>query len=123
MTLDERDKCLAASCIPLAFLVRPERRAQKPSGMEEFSESACFHRLHNLFWCVGEPQMAPFLTPEQQSARAEFDRVYHSLPWRVIAAHPHISELPDDDLSPLMASGQRLLKLIEIPSPHATTVS
>ena len=123
MTLDERNKCLGASCIPLAFLVRPERRAQKPSGMEQFSESACFHRLHDLFWCVGEPQMAPFLTPVQERALAEFDRAYGSLPWRVVEAHPHISELPDDDLSPLVSPGRRLLKLIEVPSPHATTVS
>jgi hypothetical protein len=91
--------------------------------MEQFSESACFHRLHDLFWCIREPQMAPFLTPAQERALAEFDRLYRSLPWRVIAAHSHISEVLDDDLSPLVAPGLRLLELIEIPSPHATTVS
>ena len=123
LTLDERSKCLGASCIPLAFLVRTERRAQKPSGMEQFSDSACFHRLRDLFWCVGEPDMAPFLTPEQQRALAHFERVYHSLSWRVIEAHPHISELPDDDLSPLTTPEERLLELIETPSPHAANVS
>ncbi len=99
--------------MPLAYLVEPERRARKPTGMEAFSESACFHRLRDLFWCVAEPQMAPFLTPEQSAALAEFERAYHSLPWRVIDAHPQISELPDDDLSPLVPAGQRLIHLIE----------
>jgi hypothetical protein len=117
LNADEQKQCLRASCMPLAFLVVPERRAQKPSGMEAYSESACFHRLRDCFWCVGEPMMAPFLSAEQSAALAEFERVYQSLPWRVIEAHPHISELPGDDLSPLMPAGERLLRLIE-PQTH-----
>jgi hypothetical protein len=96
----------------LAYLVKPERRANKPDGMETFSQSAVFHRMKDLFWCIAEPEMAPFLTVEQIHALAEFERVYRSLPWRVIDGHPHISELPDDDLSPLVPAAERLYELI-----------
>ena len=112
---EQQQQCLAGSCIPLAFLVEPERRARKPSGMESFSESACFHRLRNLFWCVGEPAMASHLSGEQRAALAELDRAYHALPWRTIADHPHISELPDDDLSSLVPAATRLFRLIAPP--------
>jgi hypothetical protein len=106
----------------LAYLVQPERRARKPTGMEAFSESACFYRLKDLFWCIAEPEMTPFLTAEQNAALAEFERVYQSLPWRVIDGHPHISELPDDDLSPLVPAAERLYELIR-PHTHATHVA
>jgi len=87
--------------------------------MEAFSESACFHRLKDLFWCIAEPEMAPVLTAEQSAALTEFERVYDSLAWRVIDGHPHISELPDDDLSPLVSAAERLYALIR-PHTHAT---
>ena len=109
--------------MPLAYLVEPERRANRPEGLKAFSESAVFHRLRDLLWCIAEPDMAPFLTAEQSAALAEFERVYRSLPWRVIQEHPHISELPDDDLSPLVPAGTRLLDLIRTPAPHATHVA
>jgi hypothetical protein len=53
------------------------------------------------------------LSDEERAALAEFTRVFESLPWRVIEAHPHISELPGDDLSPLLPAGKRLLSLLE----------
>ena len=56
--------------------------------------------------------MAPHLSAQQRAALAEFDRAYHALPWRGIADHPHISELPDDDLSSLLPAGSLLLRLI-----------
>jgi hypothetical protein len=102
--------------VPLEYLVDLERSASKPTGMESFSESACFHRLRDLLWCVAGPRMAPFLTAEQSAALAEFECAYRSLPWSVIEAHPHISELPNDDLSPLVPAGQRLLQLIDSPT-------
>jgi len=58
------------------------------------------------------------LSDEERAALAEFNRVFKSLPWRVIEAHPHISELADDDLSPLMETGQRLLGMLEA---HSTS--
>ena len=104
---------LLAPCLPLAFLVRPERRAQKPTGMESFSESACFHRLHDLFWTFRDAPAVALLSDDERSVLAEFTRVFESLPWRVIPDHPHISELPGDDLSPLLPSGERLLQMLE----------
>lgn len=123
MTAQQQQQCLSASCMPLAYLVEPERRGRKPKGMEVFSESACFHRLRSLFWCIAEPQMAAFLTPEQTAALIEFERVYQSLPWLLVDGHPHISELPGDDLSPLLPACERLYRLIApicVPDPAAS---
>lgn len=122
LTTDQQQQLLRVSCLSLTYLVDLKRRARKPSGMESFSESACFHRLRDLSWCIAQPEMAPFLTAGQSAALAEFERIYHSLPWRVIETHPHISELPDDDLSPLIATGQRLLKLINAATRRPPTL-
>jgi hypothetical protein len=81
--------------------------------MESFSESACFHRLFGLFWTLRDADATALLSDEERAAKEEFTRVFESLQWRVIQAHPHISELPDDDLTPLLASGERLLQLLE----------
>lgn len=123
LTTDQQQQLLQVSRMSLTYLVDLKRRARKPSGMESFSESACFHRLRDLSWCISHPEMAPFLTVEQAAALAEFECVYHSLPWRVIETHPHISELPDDDLSPLIPTAQRLLKLIDAATPAASGVA
>jgi len=112
LSLQQRKFYFVLCCWSLAYLVDPERRARKMSGMESFPESACFHRLRDLSWPSEHAQMAPFLTPEQSAALSEFEQVYHSLPWCVLADHPHISALPDDDLSPLMPAGKRLFELM-----------
>jgi hypothetical protein len=113
LTPEEQKMALLAPCLPLAFLVRPERRAQKPTGMEGFSESACFHRLHDLFWTLREAPVFALLSDEERTVLAEFTRVFEMLPWRVVPDHSHISELPGDDLSPLLPSGERLLQMLE----------
>lgn len=113
MLTEEQKMTLLAPCLPLDFLVRPERHARKPTGMESFSESACFHRLHDLFWTFRDAPAVALLSDEERSMLAEFTRAFDSLPWRVIPEHPHISELPGDDLSPLLPSGQRLLRMLE----------
>ena len=112
LTFEQQRSCLVGAGVPLRFLVQPERRARKVPGMESFSDSACFHRLRDLVWPIASPEMAACLSTEQSAALAEFERIYHSLPWQVIAAHPHISELPGDDLSLLVPAGERLLRLI-----------
>ena len=104
---------LETPCLTLNFLVQPERRTKKLTGMESFSESACFHRLHDLWWTLGDAEAVALLTDDERAALAEFNRVFKSLPWRVIEAHPHISELPDDDLSPLIPAGEKLLRMLE----------
>jgi hypothetical protein len=113
LTLEEQKMMLLAPCLPLSFLARSECRARKPTGMEGFSESACFHRLHDLFWTFRDAPAIALLSGEERSALVEFTRVFESLPWRVIADHPHICELPGDDLTPLLPSGERLLQILE----------
>ncbi len=117
MTAQQRDTLFRAPCLPLSFLVRPERRAQKPTGMESFSESACFHRLRDLSWTLDAPETLALLSVAEKAAIDEFDRIYGSLPWRVIDDHPHISELPDDDLSPLVPAGEKLLAQLDARLP------
>jgi hypothetical protein len=100
-------------CIPLRFLVDPQYRAKKPGGMERFSESACFYRLHDLFWTVRQPGAIALLSTDSRAALDEFNQVFESLPWQVIESHPHISELPSDDLLPLVAVGKTLYKALQ----------
>jgi hypothetical protein len=113
LTTEQQKIALSAPLLPLRFLLLPEHRANKPSGMESFSESACFHRLYDLLWTLREKDVVAILSDEERAALADFTRVFESLPWRVIEASPHISELPDDDLSPLLPTGDKLLRMIE----------
>jgi|SRR5688572_2671260 len=113
LTSDQQERAFLPPLMPLRFLVRPERRAQKPAGMESFSESACFHRLHSLAWTFHDADAAALLSRDERATLEEFTQVFESLPWRVIGAHPHISELPGDDLSPLLPTGERLLQILE----------
>jgi hypothetical protein len=113
LTPDQQNAAFHIPLLPLGFLVRPQNRATKPTGMESFSESACFHRLHSLCWTLRDPDAVTLLSHDERAAVAEFTQIFESLPWRVIEAHPHISELPGDDLSPLLPSGERLLRMLE----------
>jgi hypothetical protein len=113
LTPDQQKSALLAPCLPLSFLVRPAGRDKSLNGMEGFSDSACFHRLHDLFWTLRDAEAAALLNAEERAAAAEFNRIFQSLRWRVIEAHPHISELPDDNLSPLVPAGDKLLRMLE----------
>ena len=113
LTPDQQDAAFRAPLLPLGFLVRPKHRAKKPTGMEAFSESACFHRLHSLCFFPLRDYAAALLSDDERAAVEEFTQVFESLPWRVIESHPHICELPGDDLSPLLPSGERLLRMLE----------
>ena len=110
---DQQLAALRAPQAPLGFLIDPVRRTQRPGGFEEFSDSAVFHRLHDLLWTLGEPPVWALLEDAEKAALAEFDEAFNSLPWRVIESHPHISELADDDLTPLIPAGARLYHLLE----------
>ncbi len=105
-----REHLMDSYGMPLAYLAY--RRASRLNGMEAYSASACFHRLRDLCWPREAPETAPFLSQEQRTALIAFEEIYHSLPWRPIADHPHISELPGDDLSPLVPAGKLLLRLV-----------
>jgi hypothetical protein len=81
--------------------------------MKGFSDSAIFHRLHDLLWTFNEPEAVALLNPEEKACLMEFNEAFASLAWRPIVTHPHISEVPDNDLSPLIPSSTCLLKLLE----------
>ena len=110
---DQQWNALRAPCGPLGFLVRPERRAKRTTGLESLSDSACFHRLYDLCWTLRDPEALALLTAEERAAVEEFENIFQSLPWQPVASLPHMSELQDDDLSPLIPVGERLLRLLE----------
>ena len=111
---DQKRASLVAPCVPLKFLLRPEQSVKNLNGMGAFSDSAYFHRMHDLlFWPLNDAEVTALLSDDERDALADFNREFDSLSWRVIADHPHISELPDDDLSPLVQPGERLLRLLE----------
>ena len=99
----------------LKFLVQPSERHSRRigSGMASFSDSAIFHRLRDLVWTLGESQVIALLNAEEITALADFNEAFDSLPWRKVEGYPHISELPDDDLSPLEPTGKRLFYLLD----------
>jgi hypothetical protein len=51
--------------------------------------------------------------PAERGYLNDFNAVLESLPWRVIDDHPHISELANNDLSPLLPSATQLLQSLE----------
>lgn len=81
--------------------------------MRGFSDSAVFYRLHDLFWTLREADALALLSDDERLVVNEFDRLFDSLPWRVIPSHPHISELPDDGLTPLIPTGEKLMQMLE----------
>lgn len=113
LTPEQKKLVFLGPLVPLRFLVRPECRAKKPGGMERCSQSACFHRLHSCFWTLRDSDAVALLSADERLVLAEFTRVFDSLRWRVIETHPHVSELPDDDLSPLLPAGEKLLQMLE----------
>jgi hypothetical protein len=81
--------------------------------MEGFSDSAIFHRWMDLFWTLGDPEAIALLTPEEKEWVTEFNAILKSLPWRPIESHPHISDVPDEELSKLLPVATRLLESLE----------
>src|SRR5262245_55754280 len=113
LTSEQKQAAISGPCFPLRFLVRPESRTAAREQMKGISDSAIFHRWMDLFWTFREPEAAALLTPTEKGCLLEFHAVFESLPWRPLESHPHISALPDDDLSPLLPAGTRLLQLLE----------
>jgi hypothetical protein len=102
---------LAAPRIPLQFLVSPIPRP-KPAGMDDFSDSAYFHRLHELLWTFREASVVFLLTNDEREALADFDHAFASLAWHEFDRENHFSHLTDNDLSPLIELGKRLLQFL-----------
>jgi hypothetical protein len=80
--------------------------------MVGFSDSAIFYRLWDLMGGVRDPLVASHLTEGEKEALAEFMTVFDSLAWEPVSSHPHVSEIPGDDLSPLLPAGRRLHDLV-----------
>jgi hypothetical protein len=108
-----KQQALLAPRLPLRFLTKPETRATSRHQMQGFSDSAIFYRLHDLFWTLREADALALLNDEEQLVVRDFDRLFDSMPWRVILSHPHVSELPDDDLKPLIPAGKKLMRMLE----------
>jgi hypothetical protein len=113
LTSEQKRLTLLGPCFPLRFLVRVESRSNTRENMKGFSDSAIFHRYMDLFWTFHEPEAIDLLTSEEMGHLTEFTAAFAALPWRPIASHPEFSKLADDDLSTLLPSGTRLLKLLE----------
>src|SRR4051812_30699955 len=112
MTQEEIKLSLTAPQLPLGFLLELHSRDTNRSQMPGCKDSAVFFRLWDLFDTMREPTVLAELTPEQRAAADSFHAVMLRLPWRVLPEHPHISELPNDDLSPLIEPGKRLFSAL-----------
>jgi hypothetical protein len=117
LTAEQKKQALLAPCTPLRFLIQPETRDASRRQMRGFSDSAVFYRLHSLFWTLREADAVALLSQKSQTVLVAFTRAFDELPWRVIPDHSHIRELPDDDLTPLIAAGAQLFELLQT-EPH-----
>ena len=116
LTVEQKKQALLAPCIPLRFLLKPETRETSRRQMRGISESAVFYRLHSLFWTLREADAVALLNQDAKTVLVAFTRVFDSLPWRAISQHPHISELPDDNLTLLVPTGAELFQLLQTES-------
>lgn len=112
LTTEQKRAVFLAPCNPLRFLVSPAPRP-KQAGMDAFSDSAYFHRMHDLLWTFREPSVLEMLTRDEQVTLAEFNRAFSALPWQEFDVENHFYHLSDDDLSSLIEPGKRLLQLLE----------
>jgi hypothetical protein len=109
----QQEAAFLAPCAVLSFLVRPERRLQSRTSREPHPDSAYLHWLYEECWTFRDARAVALLNDEERAVLAEFNRAFESQPWRVMEAHPHLSELPNDDLTPLIPAGEKLLRIVE----------
>ncbi len=109
LSKEQKEAVMHAPRLPLSFLLelhpRDVNRRGWPAGTKD---SAIFFRLWDLFDCLRDSEAIAALTPEQRAASESFHDAMTTLPWRTISEEPLIKELPDDDLTPLLAPGRRL---------------
>src|ERR1700690_1890366 len=80
LTAEQKKQTLLAPCIPLRFLLQPETREPLRHQMKEVSDSARFHRLHDLFWTMRDVEVVALLSEDEQRVLASFTRIFQSLP-------------------------------------------
>jgi hypothetical protein len=109
---DQRS-ALRGPCGALGFLLELHSRDLYRRGMPGLRDSAVFFRLWDLLNTLREPDVLAVLNDEQRRTARAFELAMAWLPWQMISSHPHISELPDDDLTPLMDVGRRLYDCLD----------
>ena len=107
ITSDQVDSAAIGACLALRFLFHPKQQHVSRNQLPDLSDSAIFHRLWDLLGLI-EPATRTRLNATETEALEEFMRCYNSLPWEPLADQPHISQLRDDDLSPLTRVGKSL---------------
>lgn len=75
--------------------------------MPELSDSAIFHRLWSLLG-LHDPEILSRLKDAEIESLAIFLQKFDSLPWEPLTDNPHISQLRDNDLSPITPLGKSL---------------
>jgi hypothetical protein len=113
MSNDMKQHLLLAPRLTLGFLTKLETRAASRHQMQGLSDSAMFYRLHDLFWTLLEVDALALLSDGERRIVCKFDQLFDSMHWRVIPTYPHISELPDDDLTHLIPAGEKLMRMLE----------
>ena len=108
LTDQQMEQSLLAPGLPLSFLLELHDRDTNRKQMPGMKDSAVFFRLWDLTDALREPDVIAILSDEQREASRAFHEKMNELPWKVIPSYPHIQELADDDLAPLMEPGRRL---------------
>lgn len=97
-----------AICRSPLRLILDETKLKNRNQMKEFSGSAYVFRMFDLLFCLRWPGVSEKLTEKEKKDLASFTTAFDALPWRPLPAHPHISELPDDDFSALFTPAKKL---------------
>jgi hypothetical protein len=98
---------LKASCLPLS-LILDAQKVRSRDQMRDVSESAYIFRMFELFFSLRHPEIITRLTGPEKTAVVEFISAYDALPWQLLPAHPHISELHNNDIQALASSAKKL---------------
>ena len=104
---EQVDSSALGACLALRFLFHPKQQRVSRNQMPDLQDSAIFHRLWGLFGLV-DPMIRSRLNATEAEALDSFQKKFDSLLWEPLSDHPHISQLRDDDLSPLTALGKSL---------------
>ena len=107
VTSEQVNSSAIGACLALRFLFHPKARRVSRSQLPDLNDSAIFHRLWGLFGLV-DPIVNSRLSTAEQVALDAFTRRFDELPWEILPEQPHISQLPDDDISSLTESGRNL---------------
>jgi hypothetical protein len=99
---------LACARIPLQLLIEPYRVSER-TQMKDVRSSAYIYRMFDLFFFnLRDPAVVGRLEDKEKMAIQEFTQIFDALPWSPLPTHPHISELPNEDLGMLRSSAKKI---------------